>query len=147
MMAAKALSHCRLEKSKATSTLAHRNQIDEHFGRVTSPSNGGELHLGRLMFMARIRELKVAGLSASLGVLVVVMAATLVLSFGSFRLAGIIAVVAALSGGLEARFALAARISVRIHGYHWDDGSDRCGNQRLDRGVGSAPRRRASSHR
>ncbi len=42
----------------------------------------------------------VGNLSASLGVLVVVMAATLVLSFGSFRLAGIIAVVAGLSGGL-----------------------------------------------
>lgn len=46
------------------------------------------------------RNEAVGNLSASLGVLVVVMVATLVLSFGSFRLAGIIAVVAALSGGL-----------------------------------------------
>jgi multidrug efflux pump len=46
------------------------------------------------------RNEAVGNLSASLGILVVVMAATLVLSFGSFRLAGIIAVVAALSGGL-----------------------------------------------
>jgi multidrug efflux pump subunit AcrB len=46
------------------------------------------------------RNEAVGNLSASLGVLVVVMAATLVLSFGSFRLAGIIAVVAAMSGGL-----------------------------------------------
>lgn len=42
----------------------------------------------------------VGSLSSSLGILVVVMVATLVLSFGSFRLAAIIAVVAALSGGL-----------------------------------------------
>jgi multidrug efflux pump subunit AcrB len=46
------------------------------------------------------RNEAVGNLSASLGVLFVVMAATLVLSFGSFRLAGIIGVVAALSGGL-----------------------------------------------
>jgi multidrug efflux pump subunit AcrB len=46
------------------------------------------------------RNEAVGNLSASLGVLVVVMAATLVLSFGSFRLAGIIAVVAGMSGGL-----------------------------------------------
>ena len=46
------------------------------------------------------RKAAVSSLSASLGVLVVFMAATLVLSFGSFRLAGMIAVVAALSGGL-----------------------------------------------
>jgi len=46
------------------------------------------------------RNEAVGKLSASLGVLLVVMAATLVLSFGSFRLAGIIAVVAAMSGGL-----------------------------------------------
>ena len=46
------------------------------------------------------RNEAVGNLSASLGVLVVVMVATLVLSFGSFRLAGIIGVVAALSGGL-----------------------------------------------
>lgn len=46
------------------------------------------------------RNEAVGKLSASLGVLVVVMAATLVLSFGSFRMAAIIAIVAALSGGL-----------------------------------------------
>jgi multidrug efflux pump subunit AcrB len=46
------------------------------------------------------RNEAVGNLSASLGVLVVVMAATLVLSFGSFRLAGIIGMVGALSGGL-----------------------------------------------
>jgi multidrug efflux pump subunit AcrB len=46
------------------------------------------------------RNEAIGKLSASLGVLMVVMAATLVLSFGSFRLAGIIAVVAAMSGGL-----------------------------------------------
>ena len=46
------------------------------------------------------RNEAVGKLSASLGVLVVVMAATLVLSFGSFRLAAIIAVVAGMSGGL-----------------------------------------------
>ena len=46
------------------------------------------------------RNEAVGNLSASLGVLVVVMAATLVLSFGSFRLAAIIAVVAGMSGGL-----------------------------------------------
>jgi multidrug efflux pump len=46
------------------------------------------------------RNEAVGNLSASLGVLVVVMAATLVLTFGSFRLAGIIAVVAGMSGGL-----------------------------------------------
>lgn len=46
------------------------------------------------------RNKAVGSLSASLGILGVVMAATLVLSFGSFRLAGIIAFVAAMSGGL-----------------------------------------------
>jgi multidrug efflux pump len=46
------------------------------------------------------RNKAVGSLSASLGILGVVMAATLVLSFGSFRLAGIIALVAAMSGGL-----------------------------------------------
>lgn len=46
------------------------------------------------------RNAAVGKLAASLGILVVIMAATLVLSFTSFRLAGIIAVVAGLSGGL-----------------------------------------------
>jgi multidrug efflux pump subunit AcrB len=46
------------------------------------------------------RNEAVGNLSASLGVLMVVMVATLVLSFGSFRLAAIIGVVGALSGGL-----------------------------------------------
>ena len=46
------------------------------------------------------RNEAVGNLSASLGVLVVVMAATLVLSFGSFRLAAIIGIVAGMSGGL-----------------------------------------------
>jgi multidrug efflux pump len=46
------------------------------------------------------RNEAVGRLSASLGVLAVVMAATLVLSFGSFRLAAIIAVVAGTSAGL-----------------------------------------------
>jgi len=46
------------------------------------------------------RNEAVGNLSGSLGVLMVVMVATLVLSFGSFRLAGIIGVVGALSGGL-----------------------------------------------
>ena len=46
------------------------------------------------------RNKAIGGLSSSIGVLAVVMAATLVLSFGSFRLAGIIALVAGLSGGL-----------------------------------------------
>jgi multidrug efflux pump subunit AcrB len=46
------------------------------------------------------RNEAVGQLSASLGVLVVVMAATLVLSFGSFRMAAIVAVVAGMSGGL-----------------------------------------------
>ncbi len=46
------------------------------------------------------RNEAVGKLSASLGVLLVVMISTLVLTFGSFRLAGIIAVVAAMSGGL-----------------------------------------------
>jgi len=46
------------------------------------------------------RNKAIGGLSASVGVLAVVMAATLVLSFGSFRLAGIIALVAGLSSGL-----------------------------------------------
>jgi len=46
------------------------------------------------------RNEAVGKLSASLGVLVVVMAATLVLTFSSFRLAAIIAVVAGMSGGL-----------------------------------------------
>ncbi|MFK7777082.1 MAG: efflux RND transporter permease subunit, partial [Gimesia sp.] len=46
------------------------------------------------------RNNAVGSLSASLGILLVVMIATLVLSFNSFRLAGIIAVVAAMSGGL-----------------------------------------------
>ncbi|MDC0935928.1 efflux RND transporter permease subunit [Pirellulales bacterium] len=46
------------------------------------------------------RNKAVGSLSASLGILGVVIAATLVLSFGSFRLAGIIAFVAAMSGGL-----------------------------------------------
>jgi multidrug efflux pump subunit AcrB len=42
----------------------------------------------------------VGNMSASLGVLVVMMVSTLVLSFGSFRLAAIIGMVGALSGGL-----------------------------------------------
>lgn len=46
------------------------------------------------------RNEAVGSLSASLGILVVLMAATLVLSFGSFRLAAIVAVVAGLSAGL-----------------------------------------------
>jgi len=46
------------------------------------------------------RNEAMGSLSASIGVLVVLMAATLVLSFGSFRLAAIIAVVAGLSAGL-----------------------------------------------
>jgi multidrug efflux pump subunit AcrB len=46
------------------------------------------------------RNEAVGNLSASIGVLMVVMVATLVLSFGSFRLAGIIGIVGALAGGL-----------------------------------------------
>ncbi|MGI9455236.1 MAG: efflux RND transporter permease subunit [Aeoliella sp.] len=46
------------------------------------------------------RNKAVGSLSASLGILGVVIAATLVLSFSSFRFAGIIALVAAMSGGL-----------------------------------------------
>jgi multidrug efflux pump subunit AcrB len=46
------------------------------------------------------RNEAVGKMSASLGVLVVAMVATLVLSFNSFRLAAIIAVVAVMSGGL-----------------------------------------------
>ena len=46
------------------------------------------------------RNEAVGKLSASIGVLFVAMAATLVLTFGSFRLASIIAVVAGMSGGL-----------------------------------------------
>ncbi len=46
------------------------------------------------------RDEAVGNLMASVGVLLVLMLATLVLSFNSFRLAGLIAVVAGLSGGL-----------------------------------------------
>jgi len=46
------------------------------------------------------RNKAVGSMSASLGVLVVAMVATLVLSFNSFRLAAIVAVVAVMSGGL-----------------------------------------------
>lgn len=46
------------------------------------------------------RDEAIGKLAGSVGVLAVLMVATLVLSFGSFRMAGIIGVVAALSGGL-----------------------------------------------
>lgn len=65
----------------------------------------GELHLPSGYEMefggeAAERNEAVGRLAGSVGVLVVLMIATLVLSFGSFRMAGVIGTVALLSGGL-----------------------------------------------
>jgi multidrug efflux pump subunit AcrB len=78
--------------SKVLAEFRHRLKS----GRLNLPS-GYEMEFGGEQAE---RSEAVGNLSAALGVWVVVMAATLVLSFGSFRLAAIIAVVAGMSGGL-----------------------------------------------
>ena len=70
--------------------------------RPDEPTDGTHINteITGTKYFAAERNEAVGQLSASLGVLVVLMAATLVLSFGSFRLAAIVAVVAGLSAGL-----------------------------------------------
>ncbi len=81
------------------------------------------------------RDEAISNLMASVGILLVLMVATLVLSFGSFRMASIVGFVGAASVGLGMGDAVGVWFSVRVHGDHWHHGIDGRRDQRHDRCV------------
>jgi len=83
------------------------------------------------------RDDAIGNLMSSVGLLMVLMVATLVLSFGSFRMAILIGVVAVLSLGLSLG-AGPLWVSVWFFRHRRHDGARRCGDQRFDRGASGA---------